>query len=81
MILQIWRHVKLKGMSKDVIRNAIHKKREQANNFIIDISQCPLEIEEINSQLEAIYTSYNTSFVDTLILIKDNDILRILQRK
>lgn len=71
----------LKGTSKDAIRNAIHKKRKQADNFVIDISECPLDINEINQQLEDVFTSYNTSFVNTLILIKDSDVLRILQRK
>ena len=71
----------IKGTSKDAIRNAIHKKREQADNFIIDISQCPLSIEEINRQLETIFSSYNTTFVETLILIKDNNVLRVLQRR
>lgn len=71
----------LTGISKDAIRNAIHKKREQADNFVIDITKCKLEMEEINRQAESVFTSYNTGFVKTIILVKGNEILRILQRK
>lgn len=70
----------LEGKSKDAIRNAVHKKKDQAENFIIDISKCPLDMEEINRQMEAVFYSYNTEFVETLILVKDSEVLRILQR-
>ena len=70
----------LTGASKDAIRNAIHKKQKQADNFVIDISKCSLSLENINDQAEKIFQSYNTEFVNMLILIKDNDVLRILQR-
>lgn len=71
----------LKGCSKDAIRNAIHKKKKQADNFIIDITESGLSEEEINVQAEEVFTSFNTDFVQTLILIKNKTILRILQRK
>lgn len=71
----------LTGTSKDAIRNAIHKKREQADNFIIDITKCRLGAEEINKQAESVFYSYNTRFVDTIILVNGDTILRILKRK
>lgn len=70
----------LHGESKNLIYNAISKKKEQSTNFIIDISLCPLNVSEIFEQAEKIYYSRHTRFVDKLIIIKDNEILRILSR-
>lgn len=71
----------LTGKSKDAIRNAIHKKGKQAENFIIDVTNNMLSMEEINRQAEAVFTSFNTKFVNKLIIVKGDKILRILQRK
>lgn len=71
----------LAGTSKNLIYNAIAKKKRQANNFILDISQSPLEIGEIYKQVAAIYQSNHTRFVDKLIIVKDNKVLRIFCKK
>ena len=71
----------LTGTSKDAIRNAIHKKQDQADNFVIDITKCPLNITEIHRQAESVFSSYNTKFVNTIMIIQDDKILRIMRRK
>lgn len=70
----------LSGESKNLIYNAIAKKKRQANNFILDISKCPLEPEQIYQQVESIYWSSHTNFVDKLIIVKGERILRIFSR-
>lgn len=71
----------IRGMSKDALRNAIHKKAGQAENFIIDVTESKLELDEINRQAENVFISYNTGFVKTIILLKGQRIIRVLKRK
>ena len=66
---------------KDGIRNAIHKKRDQADNFIIDISKSEVTENELNKQIENVFNSYNTQFVDTIMVIKGEDVVKILKRQ
>lgn len=70
----------LYGESKNLIYNAIAKKRNQSSNFILDITACPLDVENIYEQAEKVYYSTHTRFVDKLIIIKNNKILKILSR-
>lgn len=71
----------LSGTSKNLVYNVISKKKRQANNFVLDISQCPLDEDEIYKQIDGIYWSRHTTFVDKIILIKDDQIRKILIRK
>lgn len=70
------------GTSKELLRNIAHKKKEQAENFIFDISGCKLNYDEINRQAECIFnTYYNTKHVDGIMIIEGDKIVRILKRK
>lgn len=71
----------LSGTSNNLIYNAISKKKRQATNFVLDISMCPLSEMEILRQVEGIYWSRHTYFVDKLILVKDNHIINIFSRQ
>lgn len=70
----------LSGVSKNVIYNAISKKRRQSDNFILDFTQCALSDEELFKQIDSIYWSKHTRFVDTIITIRDGKILKIFTR-
>lgn len=74
-------HKELLGNSKDIIRNAIHKKKNQADNFIIDITRCELDFSEVKRQAEHVFVSYNTSFVKRLIIVKGDEVISVLERK
>ncbi len=76
-----WDLKELRGESKDAIRNAISKKKKQANNFVIDITEYKLDILEVNKQAEFVFSANNTKFVKTLAIIQDEQIIRILRRK
>lgn len=54
----------LNGSSDKAIYNAIHKKKEQADNFIIDISNIDKELEDIAPQIDYIYSTKGTKFVE-----------------
>ncbi len=71
----------LSGTSKNLVYNVISKKKRQAGNFVLDISKCPLDEDEIYKQVDDIYWSRHTAFVDKIILIKDDQIRKILIRK
>lgn len=66
---------------KNTLYNQINKKKGQSNNFIFDITKSDLSIDEIIRQIEGIYSSDNTKFVDEIWIIKDNEILEMYKRK
>lgn len=70
----------LSGTSKNLVYNAIAKKKRQASNFILDISKSPLDENEIVRQIEEIYWSRHTMFVQKIIVIKDEKIRKIYKR-
>ena len=65
------------------IYNCIHKKKKQANNFIIEISKSGLTWEEAIEQIEnEIYKSKHTNFVNRIVLIEKNSKkIKVYQRK
>lgn len=69
------------GSGKNVLYGMLNKKKKQSNNFVFDISNCPLELKEILRQVDDIYKSTHTKFVKNIIIIKDDEILHIFERK
>ena len=69
------------GESKDVVYNAIHKKREQSENFIIQMGKTTLTIEEIISQAERIYDSKYALFVDKLFIMSGGKVIKVFKRR
>lgn len=59
----------------------ISKKSRQATNFIYDLSNTSLDSKEIDRQISYIYGSTHTMFVDKIILFKDDEIIKVYQRK
>ena len=64
------------GSGNHVLYNMINKKKSQANNFIFDISKCPLDFSNIIKQVEDIYRSSHTAFVDEIIIVKDGKVVK-----
>lgn len=71
----------IKKEGKDAVRDAIKRCKEQASNFVIDITESKHNPEQLNRQIENIFKAYNTKFVESLIIIKDDKIIRVLKRK
>lgn len=70
-----------KGKSKHVIYGLVKGNGNQAHNFVIDVTNCPLSLEEIYLQItEDVYKSSHTSFLKNLILKKGNKILKVYER-
>ena len=75
----------LKTMSRSESRNAVYNRvneaQDQAASFVLDITGNPLGREEIIRQSELIFQNYNTRGVKRIILIEDEVIIKILERK
>lgn len=69
------------GNSKNTLYNAINKKKEQSTNFIFDISNTKMKLEEAIEQIQGIYKSKHKDWVGEIILIKDNKVIKIFKRK
>lgn len=70
----------LKSDGKNVFYNTVAKKSAQAENFIFDLTDCPLNDDELNRQTALLFSSTHTKFIDTVVLVKNGKILRVLKR-
>lgn len=52
-----------------------------SNNFIFDISKSKIETNEAIQQIENIYSNPYRSWIDKIILIKENRVLKVYKRK
>lgn len=69
------------GSGKYVIEGNIRKKKKQANNFIIDITNTKMDIKEIERQIASIYISKRYLWVDKIFIVKEESIIKIYKRK
>ena len=57
------------------------KKKKQSPNFIFDITECPLSAEEIERQINGLYSSHHTRFIEKIVVMKDGKIEKVYMRK
>ena len=77
---EYWDLKTIKGSGKRSIEDAIKKKRKQSNNFIFDITNSKMELESLLFQIEKIYISKTTSWVDKVIVKKNEDVILIYKK-
>ena len=65
---------------KKILYDRISKKKNQATNFIFDLSDSALTDEDIRQQIEYIYRSDHTRFVDELVVVKNGKIFLVTKR-
>ncbi len=70
-----------KSSGKNVFYNMIAKKKKQSPNFIFDITECPLSAEEIEWQINGLYSSHHTRFIEKIVVMKDGKIEKVYVRK
>ena len=66
------------GSGKNLLYGMIAKKQRQSHNFIVDTTNCPLSIEELEKQAEDLYRSPRVGFLDILVLIKNGEVVKVL---
>lgn len=69
------------GNSSTTIYNLFKHKKKQASNFIIDIHKSKLNRLESIEQAEEIFNSKHRAWIDTIILIDNNKVFKILKRQ
>lgn len=65
---------------KYVIEGNLKKKKKQANNFIIDLTNTKIEFKEVERQIESIYISRRYLWIDKIVIIKGNNIEKVYKR-
>jgi len=71
----------LKGESKNTFYNVLKGKEKQAHNFVIDLDKTKFDASDINEQVKSIYESRHRSWVETLIIIRNDEVIKIYKRK
>lgn len=69
------------GGGKYVIEGNLRKKQKQSNNFIIDITNAKLDVNEAEKQIVSIYNSKRYRWIDKILVIKEKELIRAYQRK
>lgn len=68
------------GGGKYTIQGNLKGKEKQSNNFVIDISNAKFDIKEAQRQIENIYNSKHYLWLNEIVLIKNNSILKAYRR-
>ena len=66
------------GCGKNTLDNAVKEKKGQSKIFVFDVSNSNLSNDELNRQ--AVFIIGRREWIDKVILIKDNEIIKILER-
>ncbi len=65
------------GKGKNVLYDAVAKKKKQSPNFIFDLTGCPLEDGEVEKQINGIFCSNHTRFVEKITVVKNGEITKV----
>lgn len=69
------------GSGKNKIYNRVKKSSGQCKQFIVDISNLSMSDAVLEEQIDKIFWSRETQFVKEIVIIRDDDIVRIARRK
>ena len=81
---EIW---DLKELGKNAISktravdNVLKVTKKQSSNFILDITNCKLERENIIKQVEKIYSTRGREWIDKIMIFDNDKLLKIYKRK
>ena len=81
---EIWdlKEIKENAKSKKrAIDNVLKSAKSQANNFIIDITNCKIDKDNILEQVKNIYSTKNREWIDKIIIFKGTKLLKVYKRK
>lgn len=69
------------GQGNSTLFNRVKNKRKQSKSFIFNLNNCHLSNNSITKQIEHIYHSDATNFINQIVLIKNSEILAAFKRK
>lgn len=70
----------IEGVGKNVLDRAIKDKKEQATNFIFDVTKTDLHNDEILERINKLYQSKRREWVETIMLLEKDEIIDIFRR-
>lgn len=71
----------INGNGKNTIDTAIKSKKEQADNFILDIQEnCKIGDDEIIKQIEKVYNAKNREWVNIIVVKRKEELVKIYKR-
>lgn len=76
-----WDLKTLSSKGEKVFYNLTKGKKEQANNFIFDISNIVVDDNWIKNQVNSIFNSKNREWVNSIIVTKNKVIIKVYKRK
>lgn len=65
---------------KSTIYNRLKEAKGQSNNFILDLTGNSLSDDEVFKQIEGVYRSNHTRFIQDLVVMKDGVIKKVFSR-
>lgn len=65
---------------KNPIFNRIKNAKGQSKNFILDLTDAGLDENMIDSQIDKIFWSKDTQFVDEIVIVKDGKIAKVIKK-
>lgn len=69
------------GKGKNLLYGLIAKKQKQSHNFIINVTNCPLSMEEPERQTNDLFRSPRTGFLEKIVFLKDDEVVKVFSRK
>ena len=78
---EFWDLKTLKGTSMHTLFHVVEEKEGQANNFIFDLTKTGLNDVEIMERLDEIYRKPKTSYVNTIIVKRMDELVIVIKRK
>lgn len=64
----------------NTIFNRIKKAAKQAQNFIVDVSISGLSDKEVDKQIEKLFDRADTGWLEKIIVVRDNRIVKVVKR-
>lgn len=78
---EYWDLKEIKSNGTRAVDNRINGTKNQTSNYILDFSKNVLTNKEIIKKVANIYNSPERNWVNKIIIIKDNKLLKVLKRK
>lgn len=81
---EYWDLKEIKQNAKSKIRaidNILKTTKLQSNNFILDVTKCKLDIDNILEQVKKIYSTKNRGWIDKILILDNNKLVKVYKRK
>ncbi len=69
------------GGGKYTIQGNLKGKEKQSNNFAVDVTNAKFSVEEVYRQIKNIYNSKHYLWLNKIMLIQNNNIIKVYKRK